>query len=67
MDQSTAKRHMIFGAMLWIAGMVIIFGSYAFAPENKSDGRYIVAWAAMIVGAIRFLYGLVKLRASNRP
>ena len=64
-DRSTAKRHMVFGAMLWAVGVVIIFGSYAFAPENKSDGRYIVAWGAMIVGAIRFLYGLVKLNSSK--
>ena len=67
MDLSAAKRHMIFGAMLWLAGVLIVGGSYAAASANKTDGRYIIAWGAMIIGAGRFLYGVVKLRASKRP
>jgi uncharacterized membrane protein YiaA len=66
MDQSTAKRHMVFGAMIWAVGVVIIVGSYVAASKNTTDGRYIVAWVAMIFGAIRFLYGLVKLTSSKR-
>ena len=57
---------MVFGAMLWAVGLVIIFGSYAAASTNSTDGRYIVAWGAMIFGASRFLYGLVKLTSSKR-
>jgi uncharacterized membrane protein YiaA len=67
MDQSTAKRHMVFGAMLWAVGLVIILGSYVAASKSSSDGRYIVAWGAMIFGASRFLYGLMKLTSNKRP
>jgi hypothetical protein len=66
MDQSTAKRHMVFGAMIWAVGLVIIFGSYAAASKSSGDGRYIIAWGAMIFGASRFLYGLVKLPSRKR-
>ena len=66
MDQITAKRHMVFGAIIWAAGMVLIFGSYAAGSTNTTDGRYIVAWLAMIFGASRFLSGLVKLTSRKR-
>jgi hypothetical protein len=65
MDTSAAKRSMVFGGMLFIVGLVITVGSYTAAADGGGR-RYVVAWGAMIFGAIRFFYGLVKLTRSNR-
>lgn len=66
MDQSAAKRHMIFGGMIFVVGLVITFGSYAAASESNGGGRFVMAWGAILFGAIRFLYGLVKLSSGSR-
>ena len=64
MDQSAAKRSIVFGGIMFAVGLVITVGSYS-AAESGS-GRYVVAWGAMIFGAIRCIYGIVKLTQSNR-
>jgi hypothetical protein len=65
-DRSAAKRHMVFGGMICVVGLVITFGSYAASSGGSGGGRYVMAWGAILFGAIRFVYGLVKLRASDR-
>ncbi len=64
MDQSMAKRSIVFGGIMFVVGLVITVGSYS-AAETGS-GRYVVAWGAMIFGAIRCIYGIVKLTSSKR-
>jgi hypothetical protein len=64
MDQSAAKRNMVFGGILFAVGLMITVGSYSAAEGG--GGRYVVAWGAMIFGAIRFIYGLVRLMTSKR-
>jgi hypothetical protein len=64
MDQSAAKRNMVFGGILFAVGLMITVGSYSSAADG--GGRYIVAWGAMIFGALRFIYGLVRFIQSNR-
>lgn len=65
MDQSAAaKRSMVFGGLMFVVGLVITVGSYSAAESG--GGRYVVAWGAMIFGAIRFFYGLVRLTTSDR-
>ena len=65
MDQSAAKRNMVFGGILFAVGLMITVGSYSSAADG-GGGRYLVAWGAMIFGALRFIYGLVRLIKSNR-
>ncbi len=64
MDQSAAKRNMVFGGILLAVGLMITVGSYSAA--DGGGGRHVVAWGAMIFGALRFIYGLVRLIQSNR-
>lgn len=65
MDQSAAKRNMVFGGILFAVGLMITVSSYSSAADG-AGGRYIVAWGAMIFGGLRFLYGLVRLIQSKR-
>jgi hypothetical protein len=66
MDQSAAKRSMVFGGIMFAVGLMITVGSYTAADGGNGGGRYVVAWGAMIFGAIRFFYGLARLTTSNR-
>jgi hypothetical protein len=66
MDKSTAVRSMVFGGIMFMVGLLITVGSYTAAEGGNGGGRYVVAWGAMIFGAIRFGYGVVKLNQANR-
>lgn len=66
MDQSAAKRSMLFGGIMFVVGLVITVGSYTAASDGNGGGRYVVAWGAMIFGGIRFFYGLAKLSSGDR-
>ena len=66
MDRSAAKRNMVFGAILFVVGLLITVGSFAAAADGNGGGRYVVAWGAMIFGGIRFFYGMAKLSSGDR-
>ena len=66
MDASGAKRSMVFGGIMFLVGLLITVGSYTAAEGGNGNGRYLVAWGAMIFGGFRFVYGLVKLTSSNK-
>ena len=65
MDPSSAKRNMVFGGILFAVGLMITVSSYSTGADG-GGGRYVVAWGAMIFGAARFIYGLVRLVQSKR-
>lgn len=65
MDQSSAKRNLVLGGILFAVGLMITVSSLS-AGADGGGGRYVVSGAAMILGAARFIYGLVRLRASKR-
>ncbi|MEZ4299599.1 MAG: hypothetical protein R3B70_31915 [Polyangiaceae bacterium] len=55
-NKSQGQTNMALGALICIAGIVITAATYSAASEG--GGRYVVAWGAIIFGAIRFFRGL---------
>lgn len=53
-----ANRNMIFGALWFIAGIAVTYFTYKAA---EGGGTYIIAWGAILFGAIQFLKGLFNL------
>jgi hypothetical protein len=49
---------MAIGALICIVGIVITAGSYMAASGSSGGGRYVIAWGAIVFGAIRFFKGM---------
>lgn len=54
---SAYAKHMIYG-FLWAAGGIIVT-AVSYSAVAESGGTYVVAWGAVVFGAIEFLIGLV--------
>ena len=54
-----AKKNMIYGALWAVGGTVLTLWTYSSA--SSGGGRYVVAWGAIIFGAIQFFRGLSQL------
>ena len=55
--REAGSKNMLYGALWCIGGTVVTLVTYSSASEGDS---YIVAWGAIIVGAIQFLRGLYQ-------
>ncbi|MBN1937834.1 MAG: hypothetical protein JW934_24480 [Anaerolineae bacterium] len=53
--KKSAKKNMLYGALWCIGGIVVTVGTLALA---KGGGSFVVAWGAIIFGAIQFFKGL---------
>ena len=53
------RRHMIMGAVVCVIGIVITAWRYA-AAEEGGGGSYVVAWGALVFGAIQCFRGLIQ-------
>lgn len=49
------NKNMLYGALWFAGGAAVTIGSYMAAEDG---GRYVLAWGAVIFGAIQFLKGL---------
>jgi hypothetical protein len=49
---------MVLGGIICLIGLVVTIGSYAAASESSGGGRYVIAWGAIVFGAIRFFKGI---------
>ena len=54
-----AKKNMLYGALWCIGGIVVTVVTLGMAMEG--GGTYIVAWGAIVFGAIQFFRGLIQL------
>lgn len=52
------KRNMLFGALWCIGGILVTAFTYSAAASSPGGGRYVIAWGAIIFGAIQFFRGL---------
>jgi hypothetical protein len=52
-------RNMAIGAIVCVVGIVITAATYSAA--SSGGGHYVVAWGAIIFGAVQFLKGLFQL------
>lgn len=55
--KEAAKKNMLYGALWCIGGLVVTVISFSAA---SAGGRYVLAWGAIIFGAIQFLRGLFQ-------
>lgn len=56
----SGKTDMIIGAVICLIGIAVTFFTYTSAANNPGGGTYVVAWGAIIFGAIRFFRGLMS-------
>lgn len=56
--KEAGKKNMLFGALWCIGGTVVTIGTYAAASDG--GGTYVIAWGAIIFGAIQFFRGLAQ-------
>lgn len=55
--KEAAQKNMMFGALWCIGGIVVTVLTYSAASEG---GSYVVAWGAIIFGAIQFFRGMFQ-------
>ena len=51
---------MLIGGLICLVGIVITVVSYSAAASSRGGGRYVIAWGAVVFGAIRFFKGLFQ-------
>ncbi|MCB9452279.1 MAG: hypothetical protein H6672_12630 [Anaerolineaceae bacterium] len=56
--RKAAQRNMMVGGAICVIGLVVTILSYNAAAASPTGGRYIIAWGAVIFGAIQFFRGL---------
>lgn len=56
--RSPATEQMIYGAVWCIGGLLVTGVSYIAAVSSPFGGHYIIAWGAVVFGAVRFIEGL---------
>lgn len=59
--RSGALRQMAIGGVICLVGIVVTVGTYTAASSSSSGGSYVVAWGAIVFGALRFFRGLSHL------
>lgn len=53
------RRNMLFGALWCIGGTVVTVATYS-AASSGGGGRYVIAWGAILFGAVQFFQGLFQ-------
>jgi hypothetical protein len=56
--KAAGHRNMIIGAIVCVLGLLVTVGS--FAAASSSGGGYVLAWGAIVFGAIQFFRGAAQ-------
>ena len=56
--RKAGQRDMVIGGLICVIGLVVTIGSYGAAASSPTGGSYVIAWGAVIFGAIQFFRGL---------
>jgi len=64
--EKKAMRSLAFGALWFIAGLLITLYTYGQAASSRFGGVYVVAWGPMLYGVYRLISGALLLRKSRR-
>ncbi len=51
-------KNMMIGGLICLVGIIITAASYSSASSGSGGGQYVIAWGAILFGAIRFFRGL---------
>jgi hypothetical protein len=60
------EQQMIVGALVCIVGILVTVFTYSAAVNSSSGGIWVIAYGAIIGGALRFLRGLFKIAPSAK-
>ena len=56
--RAAAEKRMLYGALWCIGGIFVTVFSYLSAASSPLGGTYVIAWGAIVFGALRFFQGL---------
>jgi hypothetical protein len=56
--RTAAEKRMLSGALWFLGGILVTVLSYGSAASSPSGGTYVIAWGAIVFGALRFFQGL---------
>jgi hypothetical protein len=54
------RKNMLYGALWCIGGTAVTAATYQAAASSSGGGHYVVAWGAILFGAIQFFRGLAQ-------
>jgi hypothetical protein len=57
LTRSAAEKSMLYGA-LWCMGGIAVTATTYLAASGRGGGKYVIAWGAILFGAIQFFRGL---------
>lgn len=63
--RKSGRKNMIFGALWCIGGFVVTAMTYSMAANSPTGGTYVVAWGAMVFGAVQFFIGVFEMAKSQ--
>jgi hypothetical protein len=58
-----AQAQMVYGALWCVGGTLVTLFTYMAAASDPYGGHYIIAWGAIVFGAVRFFQGLCRKNA----
>jgi hypothetical protein len=60
-QREAAQRNMLIGALFCAGGTAVTVLTYQAAASSPGGGRYLLAWGAILFGAIQFFRGLFQM------
>jgi uncharacterized protein YjeT (DUF2065 family) len=63
--RKAGMRDMMIGGGICLLGLIMTMGTFNAATSSPGGGRYIVAWGAIIFGAIQFFRGLSRVSSKG--
>jgi hypothetical protein len=63
--KDVGRKNMIYGALWCVGGLIVTIVTYAMAAAEPHGGSYVVAWGAVVFGAIQFIRGMNQV--TNKP
>jgi hypothetical protein len=63
--RKAGMRDMLVGGGFCLLGLIVTIGTFSAATSSPTGGRYIVAWGAIIFGAIQFFRGLSRVSSKG--
>jgi len=59
-EDGIGQRNMLYGALWCTGGIIITLVTYGMASSGSGGGTYVIAWGAVLFGAIQFFKGLFQ-------
>jgi hypothetical protein len=59
--REAGMKNMFIGGIVCVIGLVITVASYSAAANNPGGGSYVIAWGAVVFGAIQFFRGIFQM------